>query len=99
VVREAGQAAHHIVARAAQAAQPARDKLAEVGIRINDAVNGVLLPATKDYAGQAVNHLTVHTQKYYNAVNQALANVQTREEAVAALKVIGNALLNGTYVP
>lgn len=46
-VRQAGEAAHHIVAKAAQAAQPARDKLAEVGININDAVNGVILPAIR----------------------------------------------------
>ncbi len=98
-VRQAGEAAHHIVAQTAKAAQPARDKLAEVGIKINDAVNGVILPATREYVGQAVNHLIVHTQKYYNAVNEALANVQVKEEAVAALKAIGEALKDGSFTP
>jgi hypothetical protein len=96
-VRQTGEAAHHIVAKAAQAAQPARDKLAEVGVGINDAVNGVILPAIRGYGGQAVNHLGVHTQRYYNAVNGALADVQVKEEAIAALKWIGEALRNGTF--
>ncbi len=68
-----------------------------MGIKISDAVNGVILPAAKDHAGQAVNHLTVHTQRYYNAVNEALVNVQVKEEAAAVLNSIGEALKNGTF--
>lgn len=96
-VRQAGEAAHHIVAKAARAAQPARDVLGKVGIKVNDAVNGVILPAAKDYVGQAVNHLSLHTEKYYNAVNKALANVQVREEAEAVLNSVAEALKNGTF--
>jgi hypothetical protein len=97
VVRQAGEAAHHIVAQAAARAAPAREALARVGVQVNEAVNGVFLPATKDYVGQAVNHLTLHTKEYYNAVNAALQNVETRAQAVQVLKDIGNALLNGNY--
>lgn len=94
-VRQAGEAAHHIVARTAQAAQPAREALQRVGVQINEAVNGVYLPAVKDYAGQAANHLTLHTKEYYDAVNQMMANVQTRQQAVQVLTSIRDALLSG----
>lgn len=45
-----------------------------------------------------MNHLTLHTNRYYAAVNDALADIATREDAVAALGAIKQALLNGTFV-
>ena len=96
-VRQAGEAAHHIVARAAERAAPARDALQRVGVQINDAVNGVLLPASKDYVGQAANHLTLHTKEYYDAVNKAMENVQTRQQAIEVLGKIAEKLQSGTF--
>src|SRR6185437_2785509 len=84
-----------IVAKAAKAAAPARDALKRVGIKINDALNGVNLPATKGYVGKAVNHLYVHTKGYHEAVNQLLTNVKTREDAVQVLDMIKQSLLDG----
>jgi RHS repeat-associated protein len=98
MARQAGEAAHHIVAKAAAIAQPARERLLQVGVQIDEAVNGVFLPAVRDYTGQAANHLTLHTQRYYQAVNDALANVQTRQEALEALRMIRDRLLAGTFV-
>lgn len=97
IARQAGEAAHHIVAKAANAAEPARQALTRAGVRINDAVNGVFLPAAKDYVGQAMNHLTLHTREYYDAVNRAMQNVQTRQEAVEVLTSIRDRLLNGSF--
>ena len=96
-VRQADEAAHHIVAQAAQRAAPAREALAQVGVKINDAVNGVFLPAVKDYAGQAMNHLTLHTHEYYDAVNKLLTTAEGHQEVVAALNFIKEGLLNGTF--
>ena len=85
------------MAKAAQRAAPARRVLANAGVAIDEAVNGVVLTAVKDYAGRAMNHLTLHTGAYYRAVNQALANAVTREEVIEVLNTIRNALLNGTF--
>ena len=94
-VRQAGEAAHHIVARAAAAAEPAREVLAEYGVQIDEAVNGVFLPAVRNYSGQAVNHLTLHTAEYYRTANRALQNVQSKEEVVQALTNIRDRLRSG----
>jgi RHS repeat-associated protein len=96
-VRGAGEAAHHIVAKAAAGAEPAREVLAEYGVKINSAVNGVFLPAAKDYVGTAANHLTLHTNEYYERVNQMLSNAQSRQDVVAALAMIRDRLLNGKF--
>jgi len=60
----AKKAAHHIVAKAAKAAKPARDILAKFGININDKANGVFL--------STAFHQSMHTNAYYEAVNAAL---------------------------
>jgi hypothetical protein len=85
------------VAKAAQAAEPARRVLQQAGVKINEAVNGVFLPAAKEFAGDAMNHLTLHTKAYYEAVNQALSNATTRQEVVEALQAIKDALVKGTF--
>jgi hypothetical protein len=96
-VRPASSAAHHIVAGNAPAAAQARAVLQRFGIGINDAANGVFLPATRaapNAAGAAV-HSTVHTNAYYQTVNQMLGAATTRAEAEAALGAIRSALLSG----
>ncbi|MGH7626877.1 MAG: AHH domain-containing protein [Gemmatimonadaceae bacterium] len=86
-----------MVAKAAKAAAPARDALKRVGMKINDALNGVNLPATKGYVGKAVNHLYMHTEVYYQTVNRLLTNVKTREDAVQVLDMIKQSLLDGSF--
>lgn len=69
------------------AAAPAREVLKRWGIGINDAANGVFLPATlksPNPIGAAV-HSTLHTEAYYQAVNRALRRVKTRQEALQVL--------------
>ena len=95
--RPAGTAAHHIVPTSAAGGEKARQKLASLGIDLNDAVNGVFLPANKSVAnptGAAV-HSTLHTNEYYQKVARIIENVGTKEEAEAALKMIKDSLLNG----
>jgi hypothetical protein len=97
VERPAGTAAHHIVPTSAAGGEKARQKLASLGIDLNDAVNGVFLPANKSVAnptGAAV-HSTLHTTKYYQKVAKIIENAETKEEAEAALNMIRNSLLNG----
>jgi hypothetical protein len=95
--RPAGSAAHHIVAGNAPAAAQARAVLQRFGIGINDAINGVFLPATRaaPNATGAAAHSTVHTNAYYQTVNQMLGAATTRAEAEAALRAISQALLAG----
>ena len=90
-------AAHHIVAGGAEAAAPARAVLERFGISVNDAANGVFLPATRasaNAAGAAV-HSTVHTRAYYNVVNEALGQATTRQEAIEVLNAIRQGMLDG----
>lgn len=89
----------HIVAGRARVAAPARHVLARFNIGINDAVNGAFLPANR--AAQAASggayHPTLHTNRYYEAVNKALEPATTRAQAIDALKDIGARLLNNTF--
>ena len=96
-VREIGDAAHHIVAGGAQAASEARTILQNFGVGINDAANGVFLPATKALAqaGDAVAHAAVHTNEYYNSVTTALQQATSRQDVIDILSRIRGSLLNG----
>jgi hypothetical protein len=79
-----GEAAHHVVAANAKAAADARAKLAEVGIDVNDPVNGVALPGSF--------HRGIHTRAYYDALNARLEDVKTRDEAIEVLREQANTL-------
>ena len=99
IQRPPGYAAHHIVAGNDQRAAPAREMLKKFGISINSAVNGVFLPADK--ATEIINgetiHASLHTQPYFDAVEDALRMATTREEAADALRRIGRALQSGNF--
>jgi RHS repeat-associated protein len=97
VVRNAGEAAHHIVARGAARAAPARAALSEFRIGVDEAANGVFLPAVRGYVGAAANHLTLHTERYYRSVNDFILQASKREEAIEALAAIRDQLLRGTF--
>ena len=90
-------AAHHIVAGDAKRAQESREKLIELGIGINDAVNGVYLPTDKNTLTMATYHPSLHTNVYYDTVNERLRDATTYNEGVNALNKIRNELLNGTF--
>ncbi|WP_189799683.1 RHS repeat-associated core domain-containing protein, partial [Sulfuricella sp. T08] len=95
--REAGDAAHHIVAGGANAAAEARAILQNFGVGINDAANGVFLPATKALAeaSDAVAHAAVHTKEYYDSVTTALLQATSKKEVIDVLSQIRARLLNG----
>lgn len=98
-VRPKDTAAHHIVAGGAKKAADGRAALKEVGIDINSEANGVFLPRNKKSSnptGAAV-HSKIHTKVYYDAVNDTLADVSSREEAVDVLSDIRSQLLSGGY--
>ncbi len=72
--RPAETAAHHIVAHDDPRAAPARAILARDNVNINSADNGVFLPrntSSPNPSGAAV-HSTLHTDDYYDAVNNQL---------------------------
>jgi hypothetical protein len=99
VQRPEGYAAHHIAAGADPRAEFARGILKKFGIGINDASNGVFLPAdraTQVIAGETI-HSTLHTKKYYEAVNDALAKANTRQQVIDILQSIRLALQSGDY--
>jgi RHS repeat-associated protein len=101
VAQPAQTAAHHIVAGKgrANASEPARAVLARFEIGINDAANGVFLPANRTSANalNAAVHSSVHTPAYYQAVNELLGQATTRQQALEALGAIRQALLSGGF--
>jgi len=92
-------AAHHIVAGKSKWAKDAREVLRRFEIDLDDAANGVFLRAHQGVAstGPGATHSTIHTQKYYRAVNDKLARVRTRQGALKALEEIRQALLAGAF--
>jgi A nuclease family of the HNH/ENDO VII superfamily with conserved AHH len=99
VSRRPGYAAHHIVAGRDDPAKFGRIVLQKFGIGINDAENGVFLPAsraTQVIAGETI-HSTLHSDKYYDAVNDALEVAKTKQEAIDILARIRRALQAGDY--
>jgi hypothetical protein len=79
-VRAPESAAHHIVAANAARAAPARAVLEKFGISLDDAANGVFLPAKV--------HNRIHTNAYFDKVNNALSQASTRGEALEVLEAL-----------
>ncbi|MFB9201104.1 polymorphic toxin-type HINT domain-containing protein [Nonomuraea spiralis] len=94
---QSGEAAHHIVAGTDKRADPARKILDRFGIDINDAANGVWLPggSKKPNPGGAIPHSRVHTNSYYDSVNDALGMAQTKDEAMDILGQLRRELRDG----
>jgi hypothetical protein len=88
-VFQTGDATHHIVAKLAKPADPARVILQRFGIDIHDATNGVFL--------RKVEHDDLHTKEYYQAVNKALAGAKSKAEAEQILQSIAQRLQSGTF--
>jgi hypothetical protein len=87
--RGEGFVAHHIVAKEALRADPARKILERLGIGIHDAANGTILRQRP--------HYELHTHKYYDAVKKALSAASTKSEAEEILRAIARALEMGTF--
>jgi RHS repeat-associated protein len=79
-----GEHAHHCVAKAAKKAEEAREKLKQLGIDPDDIDNGVGLPPSF--------HQGMHTDEYYDMVNQASRGWNTPEQARQGLQEIANGL-------
>jgi len=97
--RPAETAAHHIVAHSSPKAAAGRAVLNRFGVGINDAENGVFLPRNVNSAnpnGVAV-HSTLHTDEYYQSVNDVLGGAQSRQDVLDGLGHIRNQLLNGAF--
>lgn len=88
-VFQKGYATHHIVAKLASEADPARIILRRLGIDIHDATNGVFL--------RDIEHQHLHNKQYYEAVNKALAGATSKAEAEQILRSIGQRLKSGTF--
>ena len=88
-------ATHHIVAANAPEALPARLLLAELGIDINAAENGIFLRTTE--LGDGPLHRGSHKNDYYQAVNKEILEATTQEEAIAILEDIAGRLMDGTF--
>ncbi len=104
VVKATGQArpadacAHHIVAANDPAADSSKVLLSDWGIGINDADNGVFLPASKvGMAGypSAVKHTSWHSPQYHFAVYVRLVVQNDTATGRAELKAIKSDLLDG----
>lgn len=96
-------AAHHIVASNARSAERTRETLADLGIRINDPVNGVYLPLnSKCYEkygfDKAQCHSSLHTEIYYVRVDSWIQSSQTRHDVCKGLYKIKSLLLKGMFI-
>lgn len=90
-------AAHHIVAGGDPRAAAVRAILDSAGIDINEAVNGVFLPCSSKVAcPPASTHSRIHTNVYYDALEERLTNVPT-ETIKETLREIAEELANGEF--
>jgi hypothetical protein len=89
-------AAHHIVAERSSKAAVAQALLTSFGIDINSADNGVFLP-TSIVVSNSEYHPSLHTDVYYQNVENDLLKATNRAEAIQTLNDIRTNLLNGTY--
>lgn len=96
-VPDYANAAHHIVAGNSAKAAEARSILQKYGIDINDASNGTFLPTVKDVAESAY-HPSLHTNAYYDEVNNLLSDVTSKQEALDVLNYISESLKDGTFM-
>lgn len=87
-----GEEAHHIVpsTHGRQSAREACKILNRLGIDINAADNGVLLP-------KSIHDGLANDYTYMDTVFQELTNATTRSEAIEILEEIGQKLLAGQF--
>lgn len=67
------------------------------GVDINDAANGVFLPIAKDVA-DAAYHPALHTNMYYDEVNELLKEAISKQDVIDILTYIAKSLQDGTFM-
>jgi hypothetical protein len=95
-----GESTHHIVALEHELAALSRKKLAKFGIHIDDAINGVFLPAflkSPNHKGSIVHATLANKKLYYEKVEKALDKATTKAEIIEQLRKIRKALLDGSF--
>jgi len=70
------------------------DHTIDLGIGVDEAANGVFLPRSLEFAGTGTAHSTVHTNAYYQRINDLMSGASTRTEAIDTLLMIRNRLKN-----
>ncbi len=85
-----GYHTHHIVPSTHRDMQEARKILEKFGIDINQAENGVFLPAN-------IHNGLVNDKRYMAAVLKDLQRATSKDDVIRILQDIGEQLLNGTY--
>ncbi|MBK9266783.1 MAG: AHH domain-containing protein [Polyangiaceae bacterium] len=97
--KAAGESTHHIVALEDEPAREARTILDKFNIKIDEAVNGVFLPATKSSPNPtgAIVHATLRNGEYYDRVNRFLRKARSQADLIKRLKRIRETLLDGTF--
>lgn len=98
--RAAGTATHHMVAHGHEWAKPARKILAQFGVTINEAVNGVYLPQflkSPNPNGAIVHATLANNAKYYEKVNKFLEGAASKADLIKRLERIRETLLNGKF--
>lgn len=84
--------AHHIVG---EKTPEAAKKLEQFGIDRNDPANGIFLPNDAESSLKGSLHTGGHTQKYYNTVEQRMAEANNYDEAIEVLQSIKEDLYSG----
>jgi hypothetical protein len=100
IIRPPGVAAHHIVPAALKkfpSAEQARNILIKFGISVENAANGVYLPAKFEDAVRAAYHGSVHSRRYCDELYFRLRTARSKEEALLVLNQIRKELLAGTF--
>jgi len=100
-----GHDPHHIVAKkgGGKWGNRARAALRRVGIRVNDADNGLSLPGSSVPRGTVPEpeggpyHATMHTERYYQEIATRLKGVTDEEEARAILRQIQTDIVDGKF--
>ena len=94
-----GHAAHHMVAWDDSRAEIARDILADANIPINDARNGIYLPQTPEntVAEALERHQTIHTDEYYQAIEDRLLKAAEADSVEGELARIRNLIMRGEF--
>jgi hypothetical protein len=93
-----GYEAHHLVAVGHPRAAGARRILERYAVDPNSAVNGVALPGRR--SGRVPGeppHPSIHTNRYYEAIEARLAGAQSRRDVTQELGRIRRDVLAGTF--
>ncbi len=102
----AGEIAHHVVARFSRFAERTREMLRSVGITqemLDDAFNGVFLPANKAIAAATKSakaiHSTIHTKAKYKKIEELIESVLEcgSDAAKAKVREIAEMMANNTF--